>query len=76
MNEKDKQDGAVLYKDLSYEIVAAAIQVWKVLGYGFLEKVYENALTIELVSAGSLASSRSPSKYSTRAKLREIISRM
>jgi GxxExxY protein len=28
--------------------VAAAIQVWKTLGYGYLEKVYENALAIEL----------------------------
>jgi GxxExxY protein len=38
----------LLYKELSYEIVNAAICVWKVLGYGFLEKVYENALMIEL----------------------------
>ncbi len=38
----------ILYKDLSYEIVSAAIEVWKTLGYGFLEKVYENALMIEL----------------------------
>jgi GxxExxY protein len=28
--------------------VGAAIRVWKTLGYGFLEKVYENALVIEL----------------------------
>ena len=41
-------DEAILYKELSYEIVAAAIVVWKNLGYGFLEKVYENALMIEL----------------------------
>ena len=41
-------DDHILYKDLSYEIVAAAIDVWKNLGYGFLEKVYENALMIEL----------------------------
>ena len=41
-------DDNILYKDLSYEIVAAAIDVWKNLGYGFLEKVYENALMIEL----------------------------
>lgn len=38
----------ILYKDLSYEIVAAAIDVWKTLGFGFLEKVYENALMVEL----------------------------
>jgi len=38
----------LLYKEESYQIVGAAIQVWKTLGYGFLEKVYENALAIEL----------------------------
>lgn len=41
---KDK----ILYREESYAIVAAAIQVWKTLGYGFLEKVYENALAIEM----------------------------
>jgi GxxExxY protein len=42
----------LLYKDLSYSIVAAAIQVWKTLGFGFLEKVYENSLVIELRKRG------------------------
>ena len=41
------EDG-ILYREESYQIVAAAIQVWKTLGYGFLEKVYENALAFEL----------------------------
>ena len=45
---REKMDDNILYKELSYEIVAAAIDVWKNLGYGFLEKVYENALMIEL----------------------------
>ncbi|MEA3334254.1 MAG: GxxExxY protein [Pseudomonadota bacterium] len=44
-----RQDNdTILHRELSYEIVAAAIQVWKTLGYGFLEKVYENAMVIEL----------------------------
>ncbi len=38
----------ILYKDLSYKIVGLAIQVRKELGFGFLEKVYENALMILL----------------------------
>lgn len=42
----------ILYKELSYEVVGAAIQVWKTLGYGFLEKVYENALAVELGKRG------------------------
>jgi GxxExxY protein len=38
----------IIYKDLSYKIVGLAIQVRKELGFGFLEKVYENALMILL----------------------------
>ena len=36
----------ILYKDLSYKIVGLAMQVYNKLGYGFLEKVYENALMV------------------------------
>ena len=38
----------IIYKDLSYRIVGLAIQVRKELGFGFLEKVYENALMVLL----------------------------
>ncbi len=38
----------ILYKDLSYKVVGLAMQVHTELGYGFLEKVYENALMILL----------------------------
>ena len=35
----------IIYKDLSYKIIGFAMEVHKELGCGFLEKVYENALT-------------------------------
>jgi GxxExxY protein len=38
----------ILYKDLSYKIMNAVFKVHNTLGMGFLEKVYENALMIEL----------------------------
>jgi GxxExxY protein len=34
--------------DLSYKVIGAAQTVSSTLGYGFLEKVYENALCVEL----------------------------
>lgn len=36
----------ILYRDLSYKIVGLAMQAHTELGYGFLEKVYENALMV------------------------------
>jgi len=37
-----------LYKEITEQIIGAAFEVYKVLGYGFLEKVYHKALVVEL----------------------------
>ena len=38
----------MLYRDLSFRIIGAAIEVHKTLGPGFVESVYEEALAQEL----------------------------
>jgi GxxExxY protein len=38
--------------ELTYQIRAAIFEVNRILGHGFLEKVYENALMIELKNRG------------------------
>jgi len=38
----------LLYKDEVYEIINAAIEVLNTLGHGLLEKLYENAILVEL----------------------------
>ena len=40
--------GEIVYKELSYQIMAAVFEVHNTLGFGFLEKVYERALLKEL----------------------------
>ena len=40
------------YKDVTQRVIGCAFTVHKALGGGFLEKVYENALLLELREAG------------------------
>lgn len=42
----------MLHKDLTETIIGAFYKVYNTLGYGFLEKVYENAMMIELDKQG------------------------
>jgi len=56
----DSQD--FKYKDITEKIIKAFYQVYNTLGYGFLEKVYENAMLIELKKLGLTAIPQSPIK--------------
>ena len=47
-NSEDK----LLYKDLTDKIIFCFYQVYNDLGYGFLERVYQNALYYALVDEG------------------------
>ncbi len=42
----------LLYKDITDKILASAFEVYNYLGYGFLEKVYENAFLLALQENG------------------------
>ena len=50
----------ILYKDTSYKIVGLAMEVHSKLGYGFLEKVYENAMMVLLRREGIHAKQQAP----------------
>ncbi len=50
---------AILYKELSDKILRAFYNVYNSLGYGFLEKVYENSMMIELIESGLNCSNQS-----------------
>ena len=42
----------MLHEDITEKIIAAFFMVYNTLGYGFLEKVYENSLIIKLKQLG------------------------
>lgn len=44
----DTNEHKIIYKDLSYQIIKADLEVHNTLGVGFIEKVYKNALIIKL----------------------------
>ena len=48
------------HKALTEEIIKVFYRVYNALGYGFLEKVYENAMTIEFKKEGLPAVQQSP----------------
>ena len=48
-----EEDGRELeHKEITEQIIGAAFEVFRELGYGFLEKVYQRAMTIELELRG------------------------
>jgi len=50
----------IIYKELSYRIVGLAMEVHNKLGFGFLEKVYENALMVLFQKEGIPAQQQAP----------------
>ncbi len=53
---------SLLHKDISEKIIKAFYSVYNELGYGFLEKVYENAMVHELNLTGLKVKQQFPIK--------------
>ncbi len=58
--ERNKPE--IVYKELSFRIMKAVMEVHNTLGAGFLEKVYENAIMIKLKKYGLKAVQQQPIK--------------
>jgi len=52
----------LLYQEKTERIIGCFYRVYNELGYGFLEKVYENALAAELSNQGFICKQQSPVK--------------
>ncbi|MFO8144571.1 MAG: GxxExxY protein [Candidatus Syntrophosphaera sp.] len=59
MNDTDK---LMLHQELTDKIISCFYAVYNSLGFGFLEKVYENAMVHELVKQGLAAQGQYPIK--------------
>ena len=57
------------HRDLTEKIIRSAYNVYNALGKGFLEKVYENALTIELKEKGINVIQQAPIKILYKNKI-------
>ena len=55
-------DDNYIYSELTNKIIGSAYRVFKELGAGFLEKVYENAMIIELEEQGLQVQQQYPLK--------------
>jgi GxxExxY protein len=53
---------ALEHSEITEEIIGSAFEVYRVLGYGFLEKVYQRAMQVELISRGLRAERESKIK--------------
>jgi GxxExxY protein len=61
MSENDNDnDRPLIFKELTHKIIGAALEVYKTLGYGFINKVYESALLKEFELRGIPAKCNSP----------------
>jgi GxxExxY protein len=58
-----------IHSDLTDQIIGCAYDVYKQLGFGFVEKVYENAMMIKLLQKGLEAVQQAPINVHFEGKL-------
>ena len=55
-------EAKLLHAEVTEKVIGAAYEVYRVLGYGFLESVYKKAMQVELLQRGLRAEVESPIK--------------
>ncbi len=67
--ERNQAKGELVHAALTDQIIKAFYSVYNELGYGFLEKVYENALAFELREMGLSVECQKPLNVSYRSRI-------
>ena len=55
LDAEDEHPVHLLHREVTEKIIGAAFEVHQQLGYGFLERVYQRALQVELIRRGATA---------------------
>ena len=50
----------MIHQELTSNIISCFYKVYNTLGFGFLEKIYENALYLEMINSGILCKKQVP----------------
>ena len=53
---------ALIHENITKSVIGAAFELYRILGYGFLEKVYQKAMQVELSQNGLQAELEQPIK--------------
>ena len=69
MNTGETRMGQMVHGETTSHIIGAAFEVHNTLGYGFLEKVYQRAMQVELIKRGSQAELEVPIKVLYKSAL-------
>ena len=62
----------MLHSELTEKIIACAYTVYKKMGYGYLESVYERCMLIELADIGLNAEARKPMKVLYKGQIEQF----
>ena len=68
MDRQDRQDGTLKHGELTGTVIGCAFDVMAELGAGFLESVYEKALTLALRQKGLAVAAQQPIKVLFRGE--------
>ena len=69
MNTDETRMGQMVHGETTSHIIGAAFEVHNALGYGFLERVYQRAMQVELIKRGSQAELEVPIKVLYKSAL-------
>lgn len=57
------------FEEITKAIIGSAFEVYNILGYGFLEKVYQRAMQVELLRRGHNAGLEHPKKLNIKVPM-------